>query len=146
MSTYLPFLDFDSSLKSLLLIEMVFCFLFSQTVRCLQYWPEEYYQRKCYFFSISICVCVCVSVCIHMCGAQRSVLLYHWLPVFLRQCLLLNLQLADSVNLAGQGVSVVPVVRLKVHAIMTRFLHDSKDGTQILRRGKLFRDEPSPKP
>lgn len=60
------FLDLDSSAQLLLLVEIA-CFLlfcFNQTVRSLQYWPEEYYQRKCCFFS--------VSVCIHMCGALRS--------------------------------------------------------------------------
>ena len=56
---------------------------------------------------VSMCMYVCVSACRHVyaCGGQRSVsdvVLYCFLPYFLRQSLLLNLELVDSARLSGQ--------------------------------------------
>lgn len=84
---------------------MFFCF--GQTVTALQYGPEEHYQRKFYFFSVSVCACVHVSVRSHVWSPEAGV----WCsPLSLATCVLrqrlsLNLQLADSVMPAGQQAS-----------------------------------------
>lgn len=94
---------------------------------------------------LSLCVHVSMSLCVHMCGALRpvsGVLLHHWLPVFWDSvshwtCSLL----IELCRLASkpQGVFCLPSSG-KVHATVPRFLHDSKDRTQVIMHGKHFTD------